>query len=79
MSYHTDHIAVAAALRTLGFQISEITTKGRIATFSFPDAASQVANEIQLGSKLVDAISLHQELRRLSGLARTMAANAKVE
>jgi uncharacterized protein YuzE len=79
MSYQTDNIAVAAALRSLGHQIVEITSKGRIATFEFSAASQAVANEIQMGTKLVDAISMHQELRRLSGLARSMANNAKAD
>ena len=79
MSYQTDNIAVAAALRSLGHQIVEITSKGRIATFEFSSDTQTVANEIQMGTKLVDAISMHQELRRLSGLARSMATNMKVE
>lgn len=75
MTYQTDNIAVAAALRSLGHSITNITVDGRRATFIFSDDVHQLANEIQIGSQLVDAISLHQELRRLSGLAKSMAQN----
>lgn len=73
MSYNTDNIAVAAALRLNGLVIENIQINGRKATFCFSESARDLANEIQMGTKLVDAISFHHELRRLSSLARTMS------
>ena len=75
MTYQTDNIAVAAALRSLGHTISDITVDGRRATFIFSGDVQEIANDIQIGSQLVDAISIHQELRRLSGLAKSMSQN----
>jgi hypothetical protein len=75
MTYQTDNIAVAGALRTLGHTITNITVDGRRATFYFNSDAIDVAHDIQIGSQLVDAISFHQELRRLSGLAKSMSQN----
>ena len=73
MSYNTDNIAVAAALRLNGHVIENIQVNGRKATFCFDESVRDLANEIQMGNKLVDAISFHHELRRLSGLAKTMS------
>jgi hypothetical protein len=75
MTYQTADIAVAAALRSLGHSITNITVEDRRATFSFAGDSSKLASEIQIGSQLVDAISFHQELRRLSGLAKSMSQN----
>jgi hypothetical protein len=75
MTYTTDNIAIASALRSLGHTIDKITVDGRRATFIFASDVVDLANEIQLGTRLVDAISFHQELRRLSGLAKSMAQN----
>lgn len=72
MSYNTDNIAIAAVLRLNNFSINKIEINGKKAMFIFDDAASQLAHEVNIGSKLVDALAFHQELRRLSGLARSM-------
>jgi hypothetical protein len=72
MSYYTDNIAIAAALKVHGYQISQIEIDGRRATFIFDDNAKEDASKIHLGTKLVDAISFHEQIRRLSGLARSM-------
>lgn len=73
MTYHTTHIAVAAGLRSLGHKVEKIEVTGRLATFFFSAEASEIALLIESGDTLVDAIRFHQELRRLSGLARSMA------
>lgn len=73
MSYHTTNIAVAAGLRSLGHKLEKIHVEGRLATFFFSQESGLVALEIESGDTLVDAIRFHQELRRLSGLARSMA------
>ena len=73
-TYHTDNIAVAAGLRLNGFVIQKVEINGKKATFVFDDMAAPIANEISLGIKLVDAILFHNELRRLSGLARSMVS-----
>lgn len=73
MTYETDNIAVAAALRVYGHQIIEIEVVGRRATFVFSDSVIKDATEINLGTKLVDAISFHEQIRRLSGLAKSMS------
>lgn len=75
MSYDTSNIAVAAGLRSTGHAIERITVNGRMATFYFDDACREAAGKIEMGQMLVDAIRFHQELRRLSGLARSMAAS----
>lgn len=73
MTYSTDNIAIASALRMSGHEILNITLAGRKATFHFRDTAKADALDIQLGKKLVDAISFHQEIRHLSSLAKAMA------
>lgn len=73
MSYQTTNIAVAAGLKSLGHRINNIEVNGRIATFFFPEESRELAMQIELGDLLVDAIRFHQELRRLSGLARSMS------
>ena len=72
MTYHTDNIAVAAALKINGYSIESVQVDFKKATFHFSPEAEAAAIEIQLGKKLVDAIQFHQEIRRLSGLARSM-------
>lgn len=72
MTYATDDIAIAAALKMNGFSIEFVDIDMRRATFHFDKSATALAMEIQLGQKLVDAIQFHQELRRLSALARSM-------
>ncbi len=72
MTYKTDNIAIASALRTFGYIINEIQINGRKATFIFDDEAVEAANHIYQGSRLVDALTFHQELRRLSSLAKSM-------
>jgi hypothetical protein len=72
MTYDTDDIAVAAALRYFGYAITKIEIVGKRATFKFQDTAEGDAIKVQLGEKLVDAISFHREVRRLSGLVRSM-------
>lgn len=73
-TYHTDNIAVAAGLRLNGFVIEKVEINGKKATFIFSDLAAQTAHELTMGMKLVDAILFHNELRRLSGLARSMVS-----
>jgi len=72
MTYSSSNIAVVAGLRSLGHNIARITMDGRIATFHFETDCSDEALKIEMGKILVDAIRFHQELRRLSGLARSM-------
>lgn len=76
MSYQTDNIAIAAALSTFRHRIQELQPIGRRAKFVFEDSAEPDALEIHMGRKLVDAINFHEELRRLSGLARSMSHQA---
>jgi hypothetical protein len=78
MTYTTDNIAIAAALRLNGYQIKNITLSGRKASFHFSAECKQDALDIQLGKVLVDAISFHQELRHLSALAKSMSEAAHV-
>jgi hypothetical protein len=77
MSYNTDNIAIAAALRVYGHQIQQVEIEGRRATFIFNSSVEGEAEDIHMGRKLVDAISFHQELRRLSGLAKSMSQKAE--
>lgn len=72
MTYDTEDIAVAAALRYFGHAITKIEIVGKRATFKFNDTVEDDAIKVQLGEKLVDAISFHREVRRLSGLVRSM-------
>lgn len=72
MTYDTDNIAIAAGLRTVGHSLSHIKMDGRKATFSFDSSVQDLANQIFEGKIKVDAITFHNELRRLSGLAKTM-------
>lgn len=76
MTYATNDIAIATALKINGFSIESIDIDFKKATFHFIDAAEPIALEIQLGQRLVDAIQFHQELRRLSALARSMTKSA---
>lgn len=78
MTYKTDNIAIASALRTQGHIIKEIQINGRKATFIFEDNASEVAQGIYQGTILIDALTFHQELRRLASLARSMATQENV-
>ncbi len=72
MTYTTDDIAIAAALRQFGHPLKHITVVGKRAHFHFDESVEPEAIKIQLGEKLVDALRFHNEVRRLSGLARTM-------
>ena len=72
--YYTDNIAVAAGLRLNGFVIQKVEISGKKATFIFDELAAPIAHELTMGMKLVDAILFHNELRRLSGLARSMVS-----
>ena len=74
MTYETDNIAVAAALRLYGHTIQEIEITGRRARFIFKEDAHADATDVNLGRKQVDAISFHEQIRRLSGLAKSMSA-----
>ena len=76
MAYKTDDIAVASALRSYGHKITEIEVHGRRATFIFDSSVEDEAMQIQVGKKLVDALLFHEQLRRLSGLARSMSTQA---
>lgn len=73
MTYATNNIAVATALKVYGFKIDNISMTGRLATFHFEESAKNVAHQITLGNKTVEPIAFHAELRRLSTLARAMA------
>jgi hypothetical protein len=78
MTYKTDNIAIAAALRVFGHNVDNIEIDGRKGTFCFTndiDEVEKIANDIQLGKKLVDALHFHNELRRLAGLVKTMHPN----
>lgn len=77
MTYSTENIAIAGALKLCGHQIESIQVEGKRATFHFSESAAGDAMAIQMGTRLVDAIQFHQELRRLSGLAKTMSNRAQ--
>jgi hypothetical protein len=72
MTYDTDDIAVAAALRHFGHPILHIDIIGKRAKFKFPSESEAEAVKIQLGEKLVDALRFHNEVRRLTVLVRSM-------
>lgn len=76
MSYRTDNIAVAAALRTYGHKFVEIEVHGRRATFVFESDVEDEAMQIQIGKRQVDALSFHEQIRVLSSLARSMSIQA---
>lgn len=78
MSYQTDNIAIAAALRTHGHTIQEINVVGRRAVFTFDNSAQADANDISSGAKLVSALIFHEQIRRLSGLAKSMSNQASM-
>jgi hypothetical protein len=78
MSYHTNNLTVAAALLTLGHELVHMELKGRQATFFFETDLSELALKIEMDSQLIRPIRLHQEIRRLSGLARSMAETTHV-
>ena len=73
MSYHTDNLTVAAALVSLDKTVAKIEVRGRKATFYFAEDLSAIALEIEMDRKLVRPMRLHQEIRRLSSLAKSMA------
>jgi hypothetical protein len=75
MSYHTDNLTVAAALQCLGHLIARIELAGRKATFFFKEDLTQLALQIEMDNQRVPPMRMHQEVRRLSSLARTMAGD----
>lgn len=72
MTYDTDNIAIAAGLRSLGHSVDHIKMEDRKATFSFDASVKETAGNIYNGSIKVDAITFHNELKRLAGLAKSM-------
>lgn len=73
MDYTTDNIAISAALKLLGHEIIHIEVEVKRASFVFNETAKDDAQKILLGKISVEPISFHQEVRRLSAIARSMS------
>lgn len=72
--YSTDNIAVAAGLKILGHKIKSIEFQQRHGVFFF-ESGSEDAYKVLNGIHKFSAITIHGEIRALSGLLRSMIGN----
>jgi hypothetical protein len=70
VEFSTTDIVLAAALKSIGYQVKAILKNGNIGTFVFDNVSDEIIDDYDFGRMLVEPVSLNQNIKTLTTAVR---------
>jgi hypothetical protein len=70
VEFSTTDIVLAAALKSIGYQVKAILKNGNIGTFVFDNVSDEIIDDYDFDRMLVEPVSLNQNIKTLTTAVR---------